>query len=122
MSRYINADTFQKFLEDKIEEAKLDEENSCGDVCYDMAVEAIECAFREILSELKNEPTADVEEVKHAKWIYKGHHDMMRHAFQCSACERWMFTNSLENVTEEYPYCHCGAKMKSVEGLELEKD
>lgn len=69
-----------------------------------------------------NQPTADVEEVEHAKWIYKGHHEMMGHAFQCSVCERWMFANSLENVTEEYPYCHCGAKMKSVEGLELEKD
>lgn len=63
-------------------------------------------------------PTADVEEVRHAKWIYKGHHEMMGHAFQCSACERWMFTNSLNRVVEEYPYCHCGAKMESVEGLE----
>lgn len=118
MSRYINADTFQKFLEGKIEEAKLDEENSCGDVCYDMAVEAIECAFREILSELKNEPTADVEEVRHGKWIYRGNNWKMEHVFECSVCERWLFTNSTECVVEEYPYCHCGAKMESVEGLE----
>lgn len=118
MSRYINADTFQKFLEDKIEEAKLDEENSCGDVCYDMAVEAIECAFREILSELKNEPTADVEEVRHGKWIYRSYYPMMGHAFECSICGRWTLTMFPKGVIEKCPYCHCGVKMESVEGLE----
>lgn len=63
-------------------------------------------------------PTADVEEIRHAKWIYKGHNDMMGYAFQCSVCERWMFANSSKHVVGEYPHCHCGAKMESVEGLE----
>lgn len=62
-------------------------------------------------------PTADVEEVRHAKWIYKGHHEMMGHAFRCSVCERWMFTNSLNNIVGEYPYCHCGAKMEGTQGF-----
>lgn len=69
-----------------------------------------------------DQPTADVEEIRHAKWIYKGHHEMMGHAFQCSVCERWMFANSTKHVIGEYPYCHCGAKMESVEDLELEED
>lgn len=55
--------------------------------------------------------TSDVQEVRHGKWIYKGHHEMMGHAFECSVCERWIFANSTEHVAEEYPYCHCGAKM-----------
>lgn len=63
-------------------------------------------------------PTADVEEVRHGKWIYEGHNDMMGYVFQCSVCGRWRFANSPENVIEEYPYCHCGAKMESVKGLE----
>lgn len=63
-------------------------------------------------------PTVDVEEVRHGKWIYKGHNDMMGYVFQCSVCGRWRFANSLENVIEEYPYCHCGVKMESVKGLE----
>ncbi len=58
-----------------------------------------------------DQPTVDVEEVRRGKWIYCGHHEMMRHVFQCSVCGRWMFTNSPECVVEEYPYCHCGAKM-----------
>ena len=65
-----------------------------------------------------DQSTADVEEVEHGKWIYKGHHEMMGHAFQCSVCERWMFTNFPKHVIGEYPYCHCGAKMENVEGLE----
>ena len=70
---------------------------------------------------IAQQPTVDVEEVRHGKWIYEGHHEMMGHAFQCSVCTRWMFTNSPEYVVEEYPYCHCGAKMESVEGLENEE-
>ena len=64
-----------------------------------------------------DQPTVDVEEVRRAKWIYKGHHDMMGHAFRCSVCERWMFTNSLNNIVGEYPYCHCGAKMEDTQGF-----
>lgn len=74
-----------------------------------------------IKSIIDNAPTADVEEVRHGKWIYKGHHPMMSHVFQCSVCKRYMFSNSLDYVPEEYPYCHCGAKLDGVEGLEDEE-
>lgn len=66
-----------------------------------------------------DQPTADVEEVRHGKWIYEGRHlVIMDHAFQCSVCGRWMLTNFPKHVVEEQPYCHCGAKMESVKGLE----
>lgn len=68
---------------------------------------------------IDNAPTADVEEVRHGKWIYEGRHlVIMEHAFQCSVCGRWMLTNFPKHVVEEQPYCHCGAKMESVKGLE----
>lgn len=67
---------------------------------------------------IDNAPTADVEEVRHGKWIYRGNNWKMEHVFECSVCERWLFTNSTECVVEEYPYCHCGAKMERVEELE----
>lgn len=60
--------------------------------------------------------TADVEEIRHGKWIYKGH-EIMGEAFQCSLCGRWIFANSLDCVIKGYPYCHCGAKMESIESL-----
>ena len=67
---------------------------------------------------IDNAPTADVEEVRHGKWIYCGHHEMMGYVFKCSVCERWMFAHSQNHVVGAYPYCHCGAKMESVDGLE----
>lgn len=66
-----------------------------------------------------DQPTVDVEEVRHGKWIYEGRHlVIMEHAFQCSVCGRWVLTNFPKHVVEEQPYCHCGAKMESVKGLE----
>lgn len=60
-------------------------------------------------------PTADVQEVRHAKWIYRGHHEFHGHVFECSVCGRYLFANSKEHVYGEYPYCHCGAKMDEEE-------
>lgn len=74
-----------------------------------------------IKSIIDQQPTANVEEVRHGKWIYEGYHEMMGHAFQCSVCERWMFTDFPKHVVEEQPYCHCGAKIGSAEGLEEEE-
>ena len=70
---------------------------------------------------IDQQPTADVQEVKRGKWIHRGHNGQMEYAFECSVCERWMFTDFPKYVVEEYPYCHCGAKMESVEGLEDEE-
>ena len=77
--------------------------------------------YGEAMDDLADVPAADVEEVRHGKWVYKGHHPVMSHVLQCSVCKRWMFTNSLEYVVEDYPYCHCGAKIHNVEGLEDEE-
>ena len=102
MAKYIDAD--------KINAELMDE--------YHGMISDESMKIYKIMQMLDNAPIADVEEVRHGKWIYKGHHEMMWHAFQCSVCERWMFTNSLNNIVGEYPYCHCGAKMERVEGLE----
>lgn len=112
MARYIDADAFQTFLEDKIEETKFDKKNSYGDEYYEMAVEATEYAFKKILSELKNEPTADAQEVKHAKWVHYGKD------VQCSNCghvsDDICFEVDMDSgyYTVLPHYCsNCGAKM-----------
>lgn len=58
---------------------------------------------------------ADVQEVRHGKWIYCGHHEFHGHVFECSVCGRYLFANSKEDVYVEYPYCHCGTKMDEEE-------
>ena len=99
MPRYIDAD--------KINAELMDE--------YHGMISDESMKIYKIMQMLDNAPTADVEEVRHGRWIYEGHHEMMGHAFQCSVCGRWMFTNFPKHVVEEYPYCHCGAKMEDTQ-------
>ena len=101
MPRYIDAD--------KINAELMDE--------YHGMISDESMKIYKIMQMLDNAPIADVEEVRHAKWIYKGHHEMMGHVFQCSVCGQWMFTNSPNHVVGEYPYCHCGAKMEDTQGF-----
>ena len=59
------------------------------------------------LSIIERQPNADVQEIKHGKWVgYKYKEDF----YSCSICGR-----SIECPTYppniKYPYCHCGAKM-----------
>lgn len=102
MSRYIDEDRLYSNIEEKYKVAQGDARE----------------AYNDVLDTICEIPTADVQEVRHAKWIYCGHHEFHGHVFECSVCGRYLFANSKEDVYWEYPYCHCGAKMESVEGLE----
>lgn len=102
MSRYIDEDRLYSNIEEKYKVAQGDARK----------------AYDDVLDTICEIPTADVQEVKHAKWIYCGHHEFHGHVFECSVCGRYLFANSKEDVYWEYPYCHCGAKMESVDGLE----
>ena len=103
MPNYIDKDTFQKFLEDEIEETKCDMKNSCGDEYYEMAVESRECALREVLSKLKREPTADVREISRGRWELIG-----KNVSKCTVC------GCARNIRTQigWNFCPvCGAKM-----------
>lgn len=102
MSRYIDADRFIEWLD--VGHLRTPCEKCHSD--YDV---------KEMID---SQQTADVQEVRHGRWIYCGHHEFHGHVFECSVCGRYLFANSKEDVYWEYPYCHCGAKMESVEGLE----
>lgn len=99
MPRYIDRDVAIEMIK-----------NDVSDLVYYNKEEAIDC--------LKCVPIVDVEEVRHGKWIYKGRNPVMSHVFECSVCERWICANSADHVVEEYPFCHCGAKIDGVEELE----
>ena len=114
MSKYIDADALKDKMFNYYDCVNLNtrKDNYNGETLmnYEVADMIEDC--------IDNAPTADVEEVRHAKWIYTGHHEMMGYVFKCSVCERWMFAHSPNHVVGAYPYCHCGAKMGSVDGLE----
>ena len=84
MSRYIDAD--------KIEYAPCTVYQYNGKDVTEMI------AYKKLIDIM---PTADVEKVRHGKWIYEGTY--VDAPYRCSECRRLS--------TNEYPYCHCGAKM-----------
>ena len=69
----------------------------------------------EILELVDDQPTADVEEVRHGEWILLGCSDddwnLLR--FKCSICGREIHEhkNYDQPLKIKYPYCHCGARM-----------
>ncbi len=62
---------------------------------------------------LKTEPTADVREVVHAKWIEYGRPRCEEQHYQCTNCEDYVnFGQWGEYYKNNFRYCpHCGAKM-----------
>lgn len=77
------------------------------------------------LSAIDDTPTADVEPVRHAKWVelkndpvFRKEYDDNRRVYYCSKCSRYITIDADvlseygdESLYEEFPYCHCGAKM-----------
>lgn len=66
--------------------------------------------FKTCLRLVKNLPAADVEEVKHGKWIEYPR----AHYFKCSECKETVPYKKavLIRGKRKYKYCpHCGAKM-----------
>lgn len=98
MARYIDIDDTVKTFE------KLHGEESTLLNCYNADW---------IFSFLESQPTADVQEVRHGRWINESRHMYGPISAQCSVCE--LFSGTwLRNAP--YKYCpHCGAKMDGKE-------
>ena len=64
-------------------------------------------------------PAADVEEVRHGRWVLDGQKKTKsgyRFTYHCSHCFRLVRRDLDEpSIIEIYPYCHCGAKMDKEE-------
>lgn len=56
--------------------------------------------FNSVYNIIKEQPTADVVEVKNGRWIS----NEFGRVYICSECGR-------KETTNTEPYCHCGAKM-----------
>ena len=72
-----------------------------------------DCHFLQLID---NIPTAEVEEVRHGKWIrmpepFEGYNAVNLPNFRCSLCGRQTGRTTCDPPEEYIPYCHCGAKM-----------
>lgn len=116
MARYIEADKLLEELQEEIdfESAMYTEEQN------EWFKRGLKCAFKDA----KNQPTADVEEVRRGEWKLKSEIRQLlddvdeKFYVECPICHRiewipYILTEGkmLEYANEHYPYCHCGAKM-----------
>lgn len=78
-----------------------DDDGSCSKAGIDL---------REMLDEIEALPEIDAEPIKHGHWIIID--DVEKFIAKCSECGRVEDTRWIE----DYPYCHCGAKMDLKDG------
>lgn len=101
MAKYINAEKFIQRIRNEIKEQL--------ELSTDEGYTAFLNGFKHIFEEkVKEEPSADVQEVKHGKWISQGADLRPRLGV-------WHCTNCGSPYGEPSPskYCpHCGAKME----------
>ena len=60
---------------------------------------------------VRNIPAADVAPIIRGTWDLL-RHDKFSDVFQCSECGRKVSLTHGRDVLEQFPYCHCGAKME----------
>lgn len=64
-----------------------------------------------IRGRLEGEPAADVEPVRHGRWMLIRPGEWTA-TLKCSECGRHITVDpKRSDLDMEYPYCHCGAKM-----------
>lgn len=62
---------------------------------------------------IKDFPTIEIQEPKVGHWIKeKTIYGWDNHSYQCSECGRSIHLDTEVEDLTDYPYCHCGAKMK----------
>lgn len=67
--------------------------------------------FGDVIRLINSELTADVQEVRHGKWIYDGS-DIGWANYKCSFCGECFVLEAGTPQENEYNFCpHCGAKM-----------
>ena len=77
-------------------------------------VEKFKAKFEEmkgVISLVKSQPTADVQEVRHGKWIYEDS-DIGWADYKCSTCGECYVLEAGTPQENKYNFCpHCGVKM-----------
>lgn len=102
MARYIDAD--KVLAEFPIRRNHYDEKN--GNIHFINGVETV----MEYIDTVADEQPADVQKVKHGRWIQRGY---PKYVYGCSKCSRTI--ECWSEPENRFPYCHCGAKMDGKE-------
>lgn len=83
---------------------ELEEEIAYGDE-FDEKDVLINKGLKIALKDIKRQPAADVQPVRHGRWIIAD--DVENFIAICSECGRTEDSRDIKDM----PYCHCGARM-----------
>lgn len=74
-------------------------------------IKGFEKALNQIYCDIDDIRTADMQSVKHRRWVHDGGgYDRRDNWYYCSECNRALNLICGKKL-EDYPYCHCGARM-----------
>ncbi len=92
--------------------------------CKNTNVPLVQRILRKIMNCIKEQPTADVAEVRHGEWKLKSETNQLfddvdeEFYVECPLCHRIYYVpfelddrKMLEYAKQRFPYCNCGAKM-----------
>lgn len=116
MAEYIEREAF-------VEDARL---RLCKDCINDGGGRCLSCWVDNMLDEIEDAPAADVVEVRHGEWKYRGVVKKANTAnapiVACSVCQI-AFCDLINNHNFMYRFCpYCGAKMDGERREVCEKD
>ena len=102
MSRYIDANALIEAIKNELWDWKTLDDITATSV------------LKQTITDIQNQPTADVRENVHARWIRHGiGHKNVPWGFDCSACGEWYVID--KSRLGEYLFCpNCGAVMDEV--------
>lgn len=91
----------------KLIDARRGLHNKCVELFSDQKI--AEEIYRKLCDGIEDCETVEAEP-KHGLWI-EDEKGAKVTAYKCSECGRVVWDDTGYDVSEDYPYCHCGAKM-----------
>ena len=68
--------------------------------------------LEKVIKKIDTAPIADAEPVRHAHYILDAVYPSGIFIYRCSECGRSYSVFEKRDISKEYPYCNCGAKME----------
>ena len=91
-------------------QAAIESIRECAEAAHDNREWDMEQGYLNAIECLEEEPIAEPERKK-GKWVIE-EKGMRVTIYKCSECGRTVLDATRDDVSADYPFCHCGARME----------